>query len=107
MPCRLACRRVHVPLRRENVAIEYRRAEGNYDRLPLLAAELVGRRVAIILAAGGPPSALAAKKASIVIPIVFSAADDPVGLGLVQSLSRPGANVTGSGGECGPRSASA
>jgi ABC-type uncharacterized transport system substrate-binding protein len=79
---------------------------GNYDRLPALAAELVGGRVAIILAAGGPPSAIAAKKASTVIPIVFSAADDPVGLGLVQSLSRPGGNVTGPGGECGPRSAS-
>jgi putative ABC transport system substrate-binding protein len=79
----------------QNVAIEYRWAEGRYDRLPRLAAELVNMRVAVILAAGGPPSALAAKKATTVIPIVFSAADDPVGLGLVTSLSRPGGNVTG------------
>jgi putative tryptophan/tyrosine transport system substrate-binding protein len=79
----------------QNVAIEYRWAEGSYDRLPALAAELVGRHVVAILAAGGPPSALAAKKATTTIPIVFSAADDPVGLGLVQSLSRPGGNVTG------------
>jgi putative ABC transport system substrate-binding protein len=79
----------------QNVAIEYRWAEGNYERLPALAAELVGLRVAAILAAGGPPSALAAKKATSKIPIVFSAADDPVGLGLVESLSRPGGNITG------------
>lgn len=79
----------------QNVAIEYRWAEGRYDRLPQLAAELVGMRVAAILAAGGPPSALAAKKATTTIPIVFSAADDPIGLGLVPSLSHPGGNITG------------
>lgn len=79
----------------QNVAIEYRWAEGNYDRLPTLAAELVSLRVAAILAAGGPPSALAAKMTTSKIPIIFSAADDPVGLGLVESLSRPGGNVTG------------
>ena len=79
----------------QNVAIEYRWAEGRYDRLPQLASELVDMRVAAILAAGGAPSALAAKKTTTEIPIVFSAADDPVGLGLVPSLSRPGGNVTG------------
>jgi putative tryptophan/tyrosine transport system substrate-binding protein len=79
----------------QNVAVEYRWAEGQYDRLPALAAELVSRKVAAILAAGGPPSALAAKKTTSTIPIIFSAADDPVGLGLVASLSRPGGNVTG------------
>jgi len=79
----------------QNVAIEYRWAEGNYERLAALAAELVGLKVAAILAAGGPPSALAAKKATSTIPVVFSAADDPVGVGLVDGLSRPGGNVTG------------
>jgi putative ABC transport system substrate-binding protein len=79
----------------KNVAIDYRWAEGHYDRLPALAAELVGMNVTVILAAGGPPSVLAAKKATTTVPIVFSAADDPVGLGFVKSLSHPGGNVTG------------
>lgn len=79
----------------KDVSIDYRWAEGRYDRLPALAGELVEARVSVILAAGGPPSAFAAKKATTSIPIVFSAADDPVSLGLVESLSRPGGNVTG------------
>jgi putative tryptophan/tyrosine transport system substrate-binding protein len=79
------------------VMIEYRWAEGDYQRLPELAAELIRLRVAVILAAGGPPAALAAKKATTTIPVVFSAAGDPVSIGLVDSLSRPGANVTGMG----------
>jgi len=79
----------------QNLTIAFRWAEGRYDRLPALAAELVGLRVAAVLAAGGPPAALAAKKATSTIPIIFSAADDPVGLGLVESLSHPGGNITG------------
>src|SRR6516165_3726561 len=79
----------------QNLSIAFRWAEGRYDRLPALAAELVGLRVALLFASGGPPSALAAKAATSAIPIVFSASNDPVALGLVPSLSRPGGNITG------------
>ena len=78
----------------ENVAIEYRWAEGQFDRLPALAADLVRRQVAVI-AAGGNAAALAAKAATTTIPIVFASSEDPVRLGLVASLARPGGNVTG------------
>jgi putative ABC transport system substrate-binding protein len=79
----------------QNVAIEYRWAEGRFDRLPALSADLVGRKVDVIVTSGGESSVRAAKNATSSIPVVFLAAGDPVEEGLVASLARPGGNLTG------------
>src|SRR5437016_3650321 len=89
----------------QNLVIEYRWAEGHYDRLPELAADLVGRKVDVI-ASSGTPSTLAARRATAAIPIVFMAGGDPVELGLVSDFARPGGNLTGFtilGGELMPK----
>ena len=79
----------------QNVAIIYRYADGQYDRLPMLAAELVRSQVAVLAATGGDPAVLAARAVTATIPIVFTTGSDPVALGYVASLNRPGGNVTG------------
>jgi putative ABC transport system substrate-binding protein len=79
----------------QNLTVEYRWALGQYDRLPALAAELVGRPVTVLVSTGGEPSALAAKAATVTIPIVSTFTADPVERGLVASLNQPGGNVTG------------
>jgi putative ABC transport system substrate-binding protein len=90
----------------QNMRSEYRWADFHYDRLPALAADLVSRKVDLILTSGGTPPALAAKNATSTIPIVFTDGGDPIGSGLVASLARPGGNLTGFSiltGELGPK----
>jgi putative ABC transport system substrate-binding protein len=79
----------------ESVAIEYRWAHGRYEQLPAMAADLAGRKVAVLVAVGGDPSALAAKQATSTIPVVFGMGGDPVTAGLVSTFNRPGGNATG------------
>ena len=79
----------------QNVAVEYHWLEGRYDRLPAMMADLIRRQVAVIATPGGSPTALAAKTATTMIPIVFGVAEDPVSIGLVANLARPGGNATG------------
>jgi putative ABC transport system substrate-binding protein len=81
-------------VRNQNLTVQYSSAEGDYPRLPTLAADLVGRRVSLISALGAP-AALAAKRATTTVPIVIAVGPNPVGLGLVAILSHPGANLTG------------
>src|SRR5262245_13880340 len=81
----------------QNLGIAFRWAEGRYDRLPVLASELVGLPVTLLFAAGGPPAAFAAKGATSTVPVVFSAVSDPVEIGLVPSLNQPGGYITGMG----------
>ena len=79
----------------QNVTIEFRWAEGHYDRLPEMAADLVRHKVTVLVSTGGEPSVLAAKAATTTIPIVFTTGVDPIRAGFVSSLSRPGGNITG------------